>query len=98
MNSYKRLKADINGGNTMGVHFKPLDLSKGVVNIMFKNCITNAPDKTSSVAFFHLKRYVYPEDSAPVFFDTENLEEHKQMIYLVIGFSQQSTRYSISLR
>ena len=82
---YKRLKVDINGGNTMGIHFKPLDLSKGVVNIVFKNCITDSPDKTSPVAFFRLKRYGYPEDSAPVFFNRETLEEHKQMIYYVLG-------------
>ena len=69
----------------MDNNFKPLDLSKGIVNVIFKNSLTEKPDQSSPVAFFHLKRYGYAEDSDPVFFDKENLENQKYLIYYILG-------------
>lgn len=69
----------------METKFKPLDLSKGIVNVIFKNCTEDRPDQTSAVAFFHLKRYGYAEDSPPVFFNSDALNANKPLLYYILG-------------
>lgn len=70
--------------------FKPLDLSKSVVNIIFNKSLTTTPDENSPVAVFHLQKLGYPEDSDPVFFDKQILDEHTKIIYYILGQLEKS--------
>ena len=69
----------------MDISFKPLDLSKGVVNVLFKNCLSKSADKLNLEVLLFSKQFGYPEDSDPVYFDIDCLNLHKPMIYYVLG-------------